>query len=76
MIAEFGQLSLALAACLALGAGVSGLLCHLPAMRGLRDAAVSMAVPRSATGLAGVSAAGSHAVLSATLSSRLSIAVP
>ena len=44
MIAEFGQLSLALAACLALAAGVTGMFAHAPALRLLRQSTASMVV--------------------------------
>jgi cytochrome c-type biogenesis protein CcmF len=44
MIAEFGQLSLALAACLALAAGVAGLFTHAPGLGLLRQSATSMVV--------------------------------
>ena len=44
MVAEFGQLSLALAACLALASAVIGMLAHAPGMAMLRQSTTSMAV--------------------------------
>jgi len=44
MIAEFGQLSLALSACLALASGIAGLGYHVPVLRSLRASTVSMVV--------------------------------
>ena len=44
MIAEFGQLGLALAACLALASSVTGLFCHTRALAGFAETTVSMVV--------------------------------
>ncbi len=44
MIAEFGQLGLALAACLALAAGITGLFCQLSVFARFKEATLSMVV--------------------------------